>query len=97
MIDLNKKHIEEIKTIIAKYMLSSSYKVYIFGSRVKGIAKETSDVDICIVANEDIRFRLDNISSEFRRSTFPYAVDIVDYKSASTIFKENIDMCKIEI
>ena len=96
MIDLEKKYIDFIKKAISDNL--NVYKIYIFGSRVKGKAKKYSDIDLAIEAKEltpEIKSKLDFI---FESSLLPYEVDIIDLNNISESFREIIinDLVELE-
>ena len=96
MIDLENKYIEFIKSVI--YSVLPNIEIYIFGSRVQGVAKKYSDVDIALKSSEKIEFSdILRIKSLFEDSTFPYKVDIVNLDSVKSEFLSIIkkDMIKI--
>ncbi len=95
MIDLESKYLKFIKKTVAGYL--KEYKLYMFGSRVKGKAKKYSDIDIAIDSpefNTKIKSRLEFI---FEDSTMPYEVDIVDLNSITDTFKNLIKDDLVEI
>ena len=88
MIDLDKKYIDIIKKTINSEL--SNYKLYIFGSRVKGNAKKYSDIDLAIESNEltdKIKSRLDFL---FENSTIPYEIDIINLNTITENFRNCI-------
>ena len=82
MIDLENKYIEFIKNTINNVL--TDVEIYIFGSRVQGVAKKYSDVDIALRSSEKIKFSdILRIKSLFENSIFPYKVDIVNLDSVT--------------
>ena len=95
MIDLDKKYADYIKNIIAQNL--DNYKLYIFGSRVKGSKKKYSDIDIAIASNEltsQIKSKLEFI---FENSTIPYKIDIIDLNNITEKFKSLIEQDLVEL
>lgn len=97
-----KKLKKEIKKIIGKYLDLKKYKVFFFGSRVKGskyLADDRSDIDIGIegpkVVPSDI---MSNIEEEISEILILYRIDIVDFRDVSDDFyevaKQNIEVIK---
>ncbi len=62
----------------------------LFGSRARGTFKPTSDVDITLKGDIDIRL-IAKIKAEFEDSNLPFFVDIVDYAKADNALKSEID------
>lgn len=85
MINLKDEYIEFIKKIIND--LLPDVEIFIFGSRVQGVAKEYSDVDIALRSLREISFGdVLKLKSLFENSTFPYKVDIIDLDSIKPEF-----------
>ena len=96
MIDLENKYIEFIKNTINNVL--TDVEIYIFGSRVQGVAKKYSDVDIALKSSEKIEFSdILRIKSLFEDSTFPYKVDIVDLDSIKPEFLSIIEKDIVKI
>ncbi len=90
MIDVDSKTLENIKKILKNHV--PEYEVRVFGSRVKGQAKEFSDIDLVIVGKKEIDWRvIENLKDVFSESNIPYIVDIVDWHHISDEFKDIID------
>lgn len=86
----------EILTIISKYLDASNYKVFVFGSRVAGSVWERSDIDIGIEGPEPVRRNvLVNIESELENLGTLYTIELVDFRSVSSDFR-NVAMQKVE-
>ena len=85
MIQLKSRHRIIINNIIAKY----PYQFYAYGSRVKGYAREFSDLDICY--KEEIPLlTLGKIQEDFENSTLPFKVDLINLKWTSKSFQDSI-------
>ena len=96
MIDLENKYIEFIKNTINNVL--TDVEIYIFGSRVQGVAKKYSDVDIALRSSEKIKFSdILRIKSLFENSIFPYKVDIVNLDSVTPEFLSIIEKDMIKI
>jgi uncharacterized protein len=73
MLQLEKKHLEIIQQILAKY----PYHFYAYGSRSKGNATRFSDLDLCY--QEDIPSSISRkIKEEFEESNLPFHVELVN-------------------
>lgn len=89
MIDLNPKHLETIRHILAVYI--PECEVRAFGSRVKWTAKDYSDLDLAVVGSEPLRLRqLRQLTEAFEASYLPIQVDVVDWQSLSDGFRKVI-------
>ncbi|MGL6118964.1 MAG: HI0074 family nucleotidyltransferase substrate-binding subunit [Fusobacteriaceae bacterium] len=79
----------EIIEILKKYKEKIEW-VKIFGSRARGDNKKTSDIDLAINFRDDSIFL--NLIDEFYNSTLKYSVDVIQYKSNSSMkIIKNID------
>lgn len=97
-----KKLKKEILKIVGRYLDLKKYKVFFFGSRVRGsryLADERSDIDIGIegpkVVPSDI---MSDILEEISKIPALYKIDIVDFRDMSEDFykvaKQNIEIIK---
>src|SRR6218665_3984648 len=63
-----------------------------FGSRDKWLARDSSDIDLCIRAAAALSFEQMGLLREaFEESNLPYKVDVVDWTMASAAFREIIE------
>ena len=79
----------EILSIITKYLDTSEYKVFFFGSRVSGKGTDRSDIDIGIEGpfpiSPEIKLR---IEEEIENLPILYKIEIVDFKRVPSKFRE---------
>ncbi|MDO8806598.1 MAG: nucleotidyltransferase domain-containing protein [Elusimicrobiota bacterium] len=62
-----------------------------FGSRVEGVPKDYSDLDIALVGTAKIETAvMENLREAFEKSDIPFRVDILDWHSISKEFQEII-------
>jgi uncharacterized protein len=72
MLQLEPKHYQIVQQILSKY----PYHFYAYGSRVKGTARQFSDLDICY--QESIPDAMaSRIEEEFKESDLPFIVELV--------------------
>lgn len=95
MIDLEEKYIKFIKNVVSNHL--TEYRIFMFGSRVKGTAKKYSDVDIAINSKNLTDKTKLLIEADLENSTIPYEVDVVDLNTISENFKKNIVNDLVEI
>jgi|UPI000120E3CB Predicted nucleotidyltransferases len=92
--DLDSEHLAIVQDILQSHI--PDLEVWIFGSRATGKAKNTSDLDIAIIANDPIDMMLlANIKDTFSESNLPFKVDIVDYGNVSPEFRKLITKEKL--
>jgi uncharacterized protein len=72
MLQLETRHQKIIQGILAKY----PYQFYAYGSRVKGMARGLSDLDLCYQEEmpDAVAFQ---IEEEFKESDLPFMVELV--------------------
>ncbi len=79
------RHLSIVFQILKKY----PYAFYAFGSRVKGTAKQFSDLDL--VFFDDIPWNIrSHIDEDFEESDLPFKVDIIDWQICDEQFKKSI-------
>ena len=88
-LDISPTHMDFIKSILKRHVPES--RIWAFGSRSKGMAKETSDLDLVIVADTKTpSMTLTLLKSDFEESDLPFKVDILDWQSISSEFQKII-------
>jgi predicted nucleotidyltransferase len=71
---------------------SITYPVLVFGSRIKGTHRKFSDLDICLKSDKPVSLQeLAELKIACSESNLPFTVDVVDYQTLSTEFKNLID------
>jgi len=90
-----KKLKKEIRQIVGKHLDLRKYKIFFFGSRVKG-GDERTDIDIGIEGPKPIPLEiLSEIKEEIQKLPILYHIDLVDFKSVDKDFykvaKQNIE------
>ena len=89
---LNKKHAEELKSILRKQVPHE--EVWAYGSRVNGTAHEGSDLDIVIRHPGDLDRRqeaLFDIREAITESNIPISVDVLDWAVIPETFRREIE------
>lgn len=86
MILLNEEEITIVKKILTNYCPDA--KVWLFGSRTTGKAKQYADLDILIKMNQPIPLRvMFLIKDDFAESNLPFIVDVVDWHRITPEFR----------
>ena len=87
MLDLSPAALATICAILSSHI--PEREVWAFGSRVTGTAKPYSDLDLAILGEEAIPTRTYNLLIEaFQESDLPIRVEILEWASCSTSFRE---------
>ncbi|MDR2067102.1 MAG: nucleotidyltransferase domain-containing protein [Endomicrobium sp.] len=100
VIDLEPKYLCMIKNILRDQLGDLGIKVYIFGSRVQGKTKKTSDIDLALDNNGNKVDYIDvicKLRETFEESDIKYSVDILDLNAITDDFKQNINHDFVEI
>ncbi len=96
MIDLDEKHLENIKKILNIYI--SDYEVRAFGSRVDGTSLKYSDLDLAIIGEKPLSLQLtEQLKDAFSHSDLPIMVDILEWNNLSDRFKKIIERTSIRV
>lgn len=91
LLKLNKKYLEELKSIFATYIPQE--EIWVYGSRVVGDAHEGSDLDIVIRHPDNLDQRqeaLFDIKEAITESNIPILVDVLDWALIPESFRNEI-------
>ncbi len=92
MLILAPEHLRTVKKILKQ--VAPNYKVWAFGSRVKGTTKKTADLDLVFIG-EELSLELEStLREEFEESDLPFKVDITDWSITSPEFRKIITEAK---
>ena len=84
-----KKLKKEISNIVRKHLDLNKYKVFFFGSRVRGDNFERADIDLGIDGPEELSPSIKlKIEQEIENLPTLYKIDVVDFKKVSDKFKK---------
>jgi predicted nucleotidyltransferase len=79
-----------VKSILHKHL--NGIEVRAFGSRVRGTAKEWSDLDLAVVSERKLRPEIvGNLKDDFAESDLPFRVDVLDWHEISPDFRKLIE------
>jgi type I restriction enzyme, S subunit len=96
LLDIRADHLQIVQAILKKHV--PEHEVWAFGSRAKWVAKEYSDLDLCIVSEKPISFTtLGLLAEAFDESDLPYKVDVVDWATTSKSFRKIIEKDKVVV
>lgn len=95
-LDVRSDYLETIHAILRNWV--PEYRVVAFGSRVKNAAKNSSDLDLCIMSEERLSFEtLANLRDSFSNSNIPFKVDVLDWSSLAPEFREIVAESCVDI
>jgi type I restriction enzyme S subunit len=96
LLDVRHDHLVLVQAILRAHVPDRD--VWAFGSRSKWQAKDYSDLDLCIVGDTPLDFKvLGRLDEEFSESDLPYKVDVLDWAITSTSFQKIIERDKVII
>lgn len=77
-----------IKSILDKNLSGVSYNAFVFGSQANKTSLGRSDIDIGIVANNEISaLQLSNINKDIEQLPMLYKIDLIDFNHVDARFK----------
>ena len=86
MLHMEERHLKIVQEILRKY----PYDFYAFGSRVKGLQRALSDLDLAFKDPIPLNI-ISTIEEDFKESDLPFKLDLVDFSSCTQEFKERIE------
>lgn len=94
--DIRPDHLKIVLEILNRVI--PDREVWVFGSRAKGTARDTSDLDLAIIGKTPLDFKtLATLRDFFSESNIPYKVDVVDWTTISETFREIIRKDKVVV
>jgi len=88
MRSIDSKHWQIIRSVLVRYASDIEW-VKLFGSRARGDAKRTSDIDLAVAGGKEV---ITKLSVAFDDSKLPYTFDIIDYnRQTNERLKQAID------
>jgi len=80
----------EIESILSDVFARKNCTFYLFGSRATGDHTATSDFDIAVLADEDVRWEMSVARERLEASNIVFKVDLVELRTASKPFVEGV-------
>ena len=85
-LDIRPDHLKMVHAILQQHLPQA--RVWAFGSRVKGTARKTSDLDVCVDNKAPLSFEaLATLRDAFSESNIPYKLDVVDWHTIEDSFR----------
>lgn len=82
------KYLGIVRETIMKYVNADQYTVFLFGSRASGVGNSQSDVDVGVLGDEPLPYRIrTKVLSELEESIVPFPVDLVDFSEVDEDFR----------
>jgi uncharacterized protein len=87
-IDLRPKDFTIVQDILSGVLPINETRVFAFGSRVSGLAKRGSDLDLALDLGRPLtRAERHSLADQFEACDLPYTVDVIDLQTISPSFK----------
>ena len=91
MIDLSPAHLATVRAILLRD--APGVPVYAFGSRATGRARKFSDLDLALLPNQALDWRvLARLREAFEESDLPITVDVIDWTQAGPEFRKRVGL-----
>lgn len=76
-------------SVVRRHLPDTAYRVFLFGSRAAGTARDRSDIDIGIEGPAAVpRLTLAAIEDELDEAPTLYTIDVVDFARVSDAFRQ---------
>lgn len=83
--------IKKVKAAVLQAFENEDVSIFLFGSRAKGNAHSTSDIDIGILSSGCFdRKKITALRAELEEMNIPYTVDLVDLSAVSEDFRQQV-------
>ena len=82
------RYVNQVKNIVAKFDPQRRNKYFLFGSSVR--KEKFGDIDLGVVGNTTSQKQLSELRDCFYDSAIPYKVDVVDFDTADSDFREYV-------
>ena len=88
-IQVSPQHLSMIKDLLHTYIPNTP--VWAFGSRVKGAARPSSDLDLVAFIGEEQKPRLSELKEALEESNVPFRIDLHSWNELPDVFKHTIE------
>lgn len=90
MLDLRPDLLQTVQRLLSEIVPDCEVRVY--GSRIKGTAAVSSDLDLVLVGPKKLHWKpLTKLRAAFEESNLPFRVDVLDWHAISTAFQQEIE------
>ncbi len=89
-VDIGAEVLASVREVLSEH--AAGRPVYVFGSRVTGLAQEGSDIDLAVGGEPALDWKqISAIRCALEDKALPYEVDVVDLHEARGIFRKRIE------
>ena len=83
--------VETARRIVVKFLAPQRARLFLFGSRARGAAHRTSDIDVAVLPEAPlIPGALARLREALEESDIPYRVEIIDLSTVSEAFRRRV-------
>lgn len=83
--------VEAARRIVVKFLAPQRARLFLFGSRARGVARRTSDIDVAVLPEAPlIPGTLARLREALEESDIPYRVEVIDLSTVSEAFRRSI-------
>jgi predicted nucleotidyltransferase len=92
IIEISPPDLAQVTEILRRHV--PELEVRAFGSRVHGKPRPTSDLDLALMTDKPLdSLRLADLRDAFTDSDLPFKVDLLDWSTASAVFRGIVERC----
>lgn len=88
MLDVKKKHLEELEKIFGEYCPNA--EIWAFGSRIKNESHSGSDLDLVVKSFHEANKTVSELRELLNDSDIPFLVEMLDFKKIPESFQREI-------
>ena len=87
---IEEKYLDQMQALVLRITSELDCTIFLFGSRARGVHRRSSDIDIGFIGLSELQFTAarDRLLSELEESVIPHHVDMVNFDTVSSDFKE---------
>jgi predicted nucleotidyltransferase len=83
-------YVELVKKYVLENLKTYDCKIFVYGSRARGVSHRFSDLDVGIIPQNDERLPIDDIQDFLNyESIVPFKIDLVDFSITAEKFKQH--------
>lgn len=88
MLDVKKKHLEELERIFEEYCPNA--EIWAFGSRIKSESHSGSDLDLVVKSFHEKNKTVSELRTLLNDSDIPFLIEILDFEKIPKPFQDEI-------
>lgn len=88
---LTPDELEILRALVVRPLTKRGAKIWCFGSRALGKNSKFSDIDLMVESSEDLSQLIGEVHEKIVESSFPYKVDLVEWKNFAHEYRANFE------